>query len=175
MTPLPDPLHQHLAMMARYNRWASERLFEQVDTLSEDEYRRDTGLFFKSIHGTLNHLLVAEQLLWFRRFAHGEAPAMQLDAEAEPDRARLRARLLEGAQAWLPWLAALPPARLGSPFAYRSTKGQDLVLPFAATLAHVFNHSTHHRGQVSAGLTMLGRPAPVIDLAHMLIQESATR
>ena len=61
--------------------------------LPEDDYRRDVGLFFKSIHGTLNHLLVGEHLLWFRRFAEGVSPRLALDDEAETDRTRLAERL----------------------------------------------------------------------------------
>ncbi len=86
-------------MLARYNAWATHKLYEHVDALSGDEYRRDAGLFFGSVHGTLNHLLVGEHELWFRRFAEGFSPTLKLDAEVEPDRARLRERLLEGARA----------------------------------------------------------------------------
>jgi uncharacterized damage-inducible protein DinB len=69
----------YFATLARYNVWATRKLFEHVDALSDDEYRRDVGLFFKSVHGTLNHLLVGEHLLWYPRFAEG---VMLLQAEA---------------------------------------------------------------------------------------------
>jgi uncharacterized damage-inducible protein DinB len=49
-----------------------------------------------------------------------------------------------------------------------------MSLPFAATLAHVFNHGTHHRGQISAALTAMGQPAPELDLVFLL-QEESTR
>ena len=168
-----SPLRDHLQTMARYNLWATKRLVAQVDLLPDADYRRDLGLFFKSVHGTLNHLLVAEQLLWFARFSQGESPAMALDAEAEPDRSRLRSRLTGGALAWIPLIEVWPEERLLGKLAYRSTAGQDLSLPFAATLAHVFNHSTHHRGQITAALTALGRPCPVLDLVAMLQEESS--
>jgi uncharacterized damage-inducible protein DinB len=48
-----------------------------------------------------------------------------------------------------------------------------MSMPFAATLAHVFNHGTHHRGQASAGLTVLGQEAPVMDLLWMLREQAA--
>ena len=167
-----SPLRDHLQMMARYNLWATRRLFEQVDAVPDADYRRDLGLFFQSIHGTLNHLLVAEQLLWQARFAEGSSPMMALDTEAEPDRRRLRERLLEGALAWMPLLEVWSEDRLSGVLAYRRSTGEPAELPFSAALAHVFNHSTHHRGQISAGLTVLGRPAPVMDLAYMVIEEA---
>jgi uncharacterized damage-inducible protein DinB len=164
-------LRDHLATLARYNLWATRKLFEYVDALPEADYRRDAGLFFKSVHGTLNHLLVAEHLLWFKRFAGGESPWVALDAEAEPDRVRLRERLTESAQAWSPFIASCDDARFNATMDYTTTKGVAMSLPFAATLAHVFNHATHHRGQITAAITMMGHPCPEIDLVWMLQAE----
>ena len=138
------------------------------------DYRRDAGLFFKSIHGTLNHLLVAEHLLWQRRFAEGVSPKLALDEEAEPDRARLAARLLEGAARWQPLLESWPAARFEGTLDYTNTRGEDVALPFALTLAHVFNHGTHHRGQISAALTQLGQPGSELDMVYMLQAEART-
>ena len=170
-----SPLGDHLQTMARYNLWATRRLLDHVALLPLADYRRDTGLFFKSVHGTLNHLLVGEHLLWFRRFAEGSSEVHRLDEEVEPDRDRLRERLLDGALAWLPLLDVWPDERLHGTLQYRRLGGQVVTLPFAATLAHVFNHGTHHRGQVTAALTMLGAPAPEIDLVFMLQQESTSK
>ena len=50
-------------------------------------------------------------------------------------------------------------------------RGQLATLPFAATLTHVFNHGTHHRGQITAAFTRLGQPFPELDLVYMLQQE----
>jgi uncharacterized damage-inducible protein DinB len=172
MNAITTPLRQHLQLMARYNLWASQRLLAAVDVLADEPYQRDVGLFFKSVHGTLNHLLVAEHLLWMPRFAEGKAPKNALNEEAESDRAQLRLRLLAGAQAWLPLLASWPEARLHSPFQFQRANGENVTTPFAATLLHVFNHGTHHRGQISAALTALGQPAPEMDLMYLLREES---
>lgn len=167
------PLQVHFATLARYHVWATRRLLaEHIAPLPEADYRRDCGLFFKSIHGTLNHLLVAEHQLWFRRFADGVSPSgIALDDEAEPDRQRLSARLLAAAQAWGPFIGTLTDAHLGTTLQYTSSKGVPMHLPYAATLGHVFNHATHHRGQITAALTAMGRPSPVLDLVYMLQDE----
>lgn len=167
-----SPLRDQLQMLARYNLWATRRLYEQVDALSEADYRRPAGLFFGSVHGTLNHLLVGEHLLWRVRFAEGRSPQLDLAAEAETDRARLRERLCEGALAWLPLIEVWPEARLHGRLEYRSTSGREMNLPFAATLTHVFNHGSHHRGQITAALTAMGRPCPELDLVAMLQEEA---
>lgn len=158
----------HFTLLARYNVWATARLLSAVQALPEDGYRRDVGLFFHSIHGTLNHLLVGEHLLWFVRFSEGISPKVALDAEVEPDRARLDTRLREGAARWAPLIASLSPERWNSTLDYTTMRGTAASLPFAATLAHVFNHGTHHRGQITAALTALGQPSPELDLVYFL-------
>ncbi len=160
-------MKNYFATLARYDTWATRRLCEHVDALSDDEYRRDAGLFFKSVHGTLNHLLVAEGLLWFPRFAQGVSHRIALDTEAEPDRARLRERLIEATTRWGPWIDALDASRLAGTLEYVSTQGVARSMPFAIALGHVFNHGTHHRGQITAAITAIGHACPELDLAWM--------
>lgn len=174
--PAPESaLAKHLVTLARYNLWATLRLFEPVDALPEADYRRDAGLLFKSVHGTLNHLLVGEHELWFRRFAQGQSAQLRLNAEVEPDRAWLRQRLIDGARAWLPFIAGCAADRFGATLDYTTTRGVPMSLPFGATLAHVFNHATHHRGQITAALTAMGHPCPELDLVWMLQAERESR
>ncbi|MDR7152381.1 putative damage-inducible protein DinB [Hydrogenophaga palleronii] len=165
-----NPWQAHFTQLARYNVWATERLLQAIEPVSELDYRRDLRLFFKSIHGTLNHLLVGEHMLWQRRFARGESPMLALDMEAEPERDRLAQALKGGAKVWEALIAEWPAERFDGKLQYTTTRGQAMSLPFAATLAHVFNHGTHHRGQITAALTFLGQPAPVLDLVYFLQQ-----
>jgi uncharacterized damage-inducible protein DinB len=162
----------HFIVLARYGAWATSRLYEHVDRLTDDEYRRDAGLFFGSVHRTLNHLLVAEHL-WYPRFAEGISNRLALDTELEADRAALKRRLVEGGARWGPLVATWPEARYAGTLDYTTTKGAPASFPFAVTLAHVFNHGTHHRGQASAALTAMGYEAPVMDLVAMLQMEQA--
>ena len=158
----------YFTTLARYNVWATARLLEALAGLSEDDYRRDVGLFFRSIHGTLAHLFVGEHQLWFRRFAEGISPVVALDADLLPERQALAAQLLDGARRWEPLVASLPPERFDGLLNYTTMRGQPASLPFAATLAHVFNHGTHHRGQITAALTALGQPCPELDMVYFL-------
>lgn len=160
-------LRLHFVVLARYHAWATRRLFDHVDALPEADYRRGAGLFFKSVHGTLNHLLVTDREIWFRRFAEGASPKMALDAELETDRTVLRDALLAATSRWEAWVAALPDLRLDERLDYVSTEGVPRSLPFATALAHVFNHGTHHRGQITAAITAMGHACPELDLAWM--------
>lgn len=62
-----------VAALARYNRWMNDKLYERIATLDEEDRKRDMGAFFGSIHGTLNHLLVADRI-WLARFGGLSVP-----------------------------------------------------------------------------------------------------
>ena len=117
-----DPV-AHFTTLARYNAWATARLLDAVARVPEVDYRRDVGLFFRSIHGTLNHLLVGEHQLWFVRFSEGSSPRVALDAEAEPDRAELDTRLRSGAARWEPLIEGVAPVRWEGTLDYTTMRG----------------------------------------------------
>jgi uncharacterized damage-inducible protein DinB len=167
--------HRHFNSQARYHVWATHRLLEAVSRVPGEDYQRDVGLFFKSIHGTLNHMLVAEHLLWYARFAKGASPVLALDSEIEPHRERLAQAIKGGSAYWTPLIASWPAERFEAHLDYRTSKGDPLSLPFAATLAHVFNHATHHRGQITAALTAMGQPCPELDMVYFLLAEQASK
>ncbi len=161
-------LLQHFQNQAAHHQWATERLLgEAIERLPEADYRADVRLFFHSIHGTLNHLLVAERI-WQARFFENHSPRLSLDAELFSDRAALLVELRAAAQRWVDWLATQAPENLGGELHYVRSDGQPSVVPKAATLGHVFNHGTHHRGQITAALTALGHAAPELDWIRQL-------
>ena len=168
-----SPWHTHFNRQACYHCWATQRLLEAVSGLTDEAYRRDVGLFFKSIHGTLNHLLVGEQLLWRARFSAGTSALLSLDTEIEPDRALLAQALNTCAASWEQLIASWPTDRFNGTLEYNTSLGEPRSLPFAATLAHVFNHATHHRGQITAALTHMGYDCPELDMVYWL-QEQKT-
>jgi uncharacterized damage-inducible protein DinB len=153
-------------MFAAYNAWANERLYAAAAKLTDAEYRSDRGAFFKSVHGTLNHLLVGDRI-WMQRFTgQGEAPA-QLDALLFEDLGPLHsARRAEDGRIER-WVGSLSPEALASSFSYRTlTNPTTVTQTLSPALDHFFNHQTHHRGQAHCLLTAIrGHDfAPPLDL-----------
>ena len=58
----PGHAPDHLALLARVNGWANQRVYASVARLPDAAYRAERGAFFGSIHRTLNHLLVVDRL-----------------------------------------------------------------------------------------------------------------
>jgi uncharacterized damage-inducible protein DinB len=160
-------MQRHFQMMAAYNRWANRRVYAAAAGLEDSLYRKDVGVFFTSVHGTLNHLLVADRI-WMRRLqGTGEQP-QGLNVILFEDLGLLRAARAAEDERILDFAASLDAATLESVWEYRMLNGTPQRQPVREILAHLFNHHTHHRGQLHAALTRLGiaEPAP-LDLLFM--------
>lgn len=158
-------MKRHFEMMAAYNRWANGRIYAAAGELGEDELDRDMGAFFKSMTGTLNHILVADRI-WLKRFTgEGEAPA-SLDAVPFAAFGELQAAREAEDERIVAWVGSLPEAALAGRFTYTTTDMRTVSQRLAPALSHFFNHQTHHRGQAHMILTALGRPSVVLDLIY---------
>ncbi|GLV23223.1 damage-inducible protein DinB [Sphingobium sp. TomMM35A] len=160
-----------LAQMARYHAWATERLLASVKEIADEQYHQPCGLFFGSVHGTLNHLLLTDSGIWYPRFAQLPVTGLGLDAEVEADRAELASSLKAATARWSAYIDGLDEAAVAGDLSYTMTTGQARVLPMASALLHVFNHGTHHRGQITAAISMLGFAYEPLDLPFMIFSE----
>ena len=156
----------HFNAMARYNAWANARLWKGAAVLTDEEYRRNAGAFFGSMHGTLSHILVADRI-WMHRFTGRGETYDRLDVIPYADREALaRARVREDRRI-SEWVAGLDDERLGGCFTYTPVSTPEPITQrLAPALAHFFNHHTHHRGQAHTILTSLGHRAPAMDLIY---------
>lgn len=154
-------------MMARYNLWQNRGLYDEVGAMDEAERLRDRGAFFGSIGATLNHLLWAD-LSWMHRLAGWDRPAGRgkestTFTEGSDD---LRRGRRETDQRILRWAEDGPD--IAGDLTWRSgVLGRDVTRPRASCVTHMFNHQTHHRGQIHAMMTAAGRRLPDTDLVFM--------
>jgi uncharacterized damage-inducible protein DinB len=152
-----------LRMMAGYNRWMNEKLYALCATLSDEERKRDRQAFFRSIHGTLNHLLLTDRG-WLGRFRGAPWTFRSLDQELYGDFAELRRERADTDAEIEQYVADLSPERLAAEFTYTTYAGKTFTHPLAPALVHFFNHQTHHRGQLTTLLSQVGLDPGVTDV-----------
>ncbi|SDS93434.1 DinB family protein [Bradyrhizobium canariense] len=154
----------NVRQLSDYNHWANLRLYAAALEMPEQQYRRPTGVFFGSLHGTLNHLLLTDRI-WLKRLTGtGEHPD-RLNAILYDDRRDLlRARIAEDARL-NDLVRGYTDADLAKAVSYQTTSGKPYSQPLQDILAHLFNHQTHHRGQAHACISIVtGGEPPTLDL-----------
>jgi len=156
----------YCSTMARYGWWQNESLVTAADGLSPEDRAMDRGAFFGGISDTLNHLLWAD-MIWMSRFDGGEAPkgAISDSKTTIPDWPMFKAKRAEVNARILTWADTLTATELEGELAwFAMSLGRELSKPKVLCIAHMFNHATHHRGQIHAMLTAAGARPDDTDL-----------
>jgi uncharacterized damage-inducible protein DinB len=149
----------HFVSMAIYNSWANARLYRAASQLPEEQYRKDVGAYFKSLHGTLNHLLAADRI-WMRRLTGtGEHP-VKLNAIVFDDLPSLTVARQEEDERIIKFVQGLTENQFDEVCEYQTLSGTPQKQMRYDILAHLFNHQAHHRGQAHTILTVLGISEP---------------
>ncbi len=157
-------LCEYARQMAAYNRWVNEHLYASCAELSDADRKRDVGAFFKSVHGTLNHLLLGDRM-WLARFMAESFKVSTLGDELYADFTALRHERARTDQDLEAWAATLTPDQLAGELHYIGiAKPVPRHYPYWFALVHLFNHQAHHRGQITVMLTQLGVAPGATDL-----------
>ncbi|MDB4975815.1 MAG: DinB family protein [Myxococcaceae bacterium] len=157
----------YVRLMCEYNGWMNDKVYTLCATFPDAERKLDRGAFFKSIHGTLSHLLWADRanltrlLSWDLPFGK---PSDILFDEFDAlwlERKRLDTVLLE-------WAEGLTEGALATTIEMRSvTYQRRRRMPLQLLVVQMFNHQTHHRGQLTTLLSQLGHDVGSTDLPFM--------
>lgn len=153
--------------LVHYHRWAYRCLSQPLLALPADLLSLPLGLFFGSILGTLNHLLVVDEL-WLARLQGRQPRWSDLDATPLRDAPSLFDEFDRLAGALLD--VVMTEKASPSFTALQNSEGKTLPFSFDEVIQHIVNHSTHHRGQISAGLTRLGYEPPAMDFYYFLLE-----
>ena len=160
---------EYCRTMAAYNRWQNNGLRDVVAVMTAAELTADRGAFFGSILGTLNHLLWADTL-WISRFDRGAGTALtvgdsttftQTPAVWAAERFRMDARIA----LWADRVHAID--LVGNLSWYSGSLQRQFEKPMAMCVMQLFNHQTHHRGQVHAMMTAAGYKLGDTDLPFL--------
>lgn len=160
----------YVRLFARYNRWQNRSLFDAASTLPDAARKQKRGAFFGSIHATLNHLLWADEV-WMSRLTGAPRPGATSIAESlchysgwtELSEARVRTD-----EVISEWADGLAPENLSGDLIWHSgARNREMTKPKWQIVVHLFNHQTHHRGQVHCLLTQFGAEPEATDILFM--------
>lgn len=175
-------LKAHFDLMASYNQWMNDKVYETAGKLSPAELAEDRGAFFRSILGTLNHLVVGDRI-WLNRFAmHPPSTEVLSSVSKLPHPTSLDQILFEDCDSlrehrqWLDeviinWVSRLTDADMDFMMSFRNTKGVARRMKMSPLIHHFFNHQTHHRGQITTLLSQAGQDVGVTDLFALIPNE----
>jgi uncharacterized damage-inducible protein DinB len=154
----------YFAVQVDYQLWANDRMFAALGCLDPVVRLQEQGLFFHSIHHTVDHLMLVSRL-WFARL-RGQSGHVDFSQITYPD----WDQLIETTQANLRelqlWLEECDDAFFESEMAYLTSKGEHEIMWVRDVLTHMMDHQVHHRGQISAVLTRLGHRALEMDYLY---------
>lgn len=147
---------EYARVMAAYNRWMNGKLYALCAALPDAERKRDLGAFFRSIHGTLNHVLWGDRV-WMGRFTGRDYGKGRIGLDLFDSFEELTAARQEMDGEIVAWAEALTETWLDEPISWTSgIDGRRRTLPHWVVVMQLFNHQTHHRGQVTTLLKQLG-------------------
>lgn len=162
---------QDILTLFDYSAWANNRVYDAVGALSADEFVRELTSSFPSIRDTLAHILGAEWV-WLKRW-QGESPAKLLAGADHPTVGSLRERFAAIEAERREFIAGLTEERLATSFDYRDLAGNLFRLPYLASMQHVVNHGSYHRGQITTLLRQLGAKPVSTDLSRFYLERRA--
>jgi uncharacterized damage-inducible protein DinB len=145
-----------------YSSWATNRFFDVLEKLTPEQLAQDMRVSHGSIHGTLLHMIGAEKI-WLERWK-GETPKGFLSAAEAPDLAALKQVWTTTGKATAAWLGTLNDKKLQESFTMTTAAGKSFTHAYVQAFQHLVNHSTYHRGQITALLRQLGVAPPATDL-----------
>jgi len=156
--------NNHFELLARYNQWMNEKFYQVCTEIPDQKRKEDLGAFFQSIHGTLNHLLYGDKA-WMGRFTGHLYSVTVIGENLYEEFEELREERIKTDREILEWSRSLSIDWLACPFEYTNSVDQKTrVLPAWMLVTHLFNHQTHHRGQLTTLIKQLGYEPGITDL-----------
>ncbi len=169
----PYAWRSYFVVQADYQQWANDRLFAVLGRLDPALLLSAQGLFFDSIHHTVDHILLVNQL-WFARL-RGEVIITDFAKITYSDWNQLIEVTQAHERELQLWLEECDDAFFEQQLTYSTTKGEPQKMWVRDVLTHMMTHQAHHRGQISAVISRLGHPGLEMDYVYYKRQIDAYR
>jgi uncharacterized damage-inducible protein DinB len=155
-------------LLANFNKLANEKIITACNKLTEIEYKKDRGAFFFSIHGTLNHLLVVDRA-FISRLEGKDHGIKSLDQILYKNLSELEEARIKEDKRLVDLVNRLSGESLTKEITYTGFESGETTSTMNRILITIFNHQTHHRGQVHNMLSQAGIKPPQIDIPDLII------
>lgn len=175
---------KQFTLFADYNQLMNQRLFSSAAHLPYDELHKDCRVFFKSMIGTLNHIMVGD-IIWLKRFSKHlssqkvlayisdlEKPK-SLDAILFNDLDSLKVEREKIDEIIIQWISSLSETDIEECISYKNMAGISFTQKYSSLISHLFLHQVHHRGQATALLSQYDIDFGETDLIE-IINECST-
>jgi uncharacterized damage-inducible protein DinB len=145
-----------LRLLWQHHWWSFEQFLHEASALKEEEFKRELGLSYGSVHGIMAHIIGAE-MVWLKRILRDESVSRVPGTEELPDFAAIKKAWEETRAGWLHVLENEDPYRV---IHYRNTRGEEFSDPIWRVMAHLVDHSAAYRGILISALRLLGCTPP---------------
>lgn len=168
-----------LVLFANYNQLMNQRQYAAAAKLSKADLCEDRGAFFKSVIGTLNHILVGD-IIWLKRFSAHPSSGKLLSYIVELEKPKSLGEILFtdleelGAERnridkiIIKWIGNLSDKDVCECISYSSMAGKSFSKPLLSLINHLFLHQVHHRGQITTLLSQCGVDFGETDLIEII-------
>lgn len=164
---------EYCQLMARYNSWQNQSLTAAADGLNDTARWADRGAFFKSIAATFNHLYWADALM-LERIKGNPRPQDKISHSLTSPSNWSEFKTLRAVrdEEISQWAAGLVDTDLAGTIGwYPLGRSARVEMLRSIKVAQLFNHQTHHRGQIHAMLTAAGTMPGPTDFSALPKQE----
>ena len=155
-----------ISAFAKYNQGANLNLIETLEKAGPDVAAKETGTYYKTVLGTIQHCFWYE-VSWLKRYRvlgdyqAFKAPILDdevdaLKAKVGEDFSKLTALMKEIDSLFVSFIEEVKPEDLEKPIKFKNFKGEEQERIVWQTIFHVLNHYTHHRGEISGALDRMG-------------------
>ncbi len=171
-----------LILMADYNKIMNKRMIESSKNLSNISLSENKGAFFKSVIGTLNHIMIGD-ILWLKRFlSYSNAYASlepinkikkpdELDSIIHDDLDSFQEKRSILDNMIIEWCSEIKENDLNGALKYINYKGETHNKRLGDLVLHLFLHQVHHRGQITTLLSQEGIDFGETDLPEFVADE----
>jgi uncharacterized damage-inducible protein DinB len=154
----------YLDLLAQFNRGANAEMNGIIKHLTEEEWNKNLGGFFNSVHSLCSHIYICDYV-WLQRYRNLRGfqtlsgdffnKKYSFDKTIFDNIDEYLAKRPELDEKIVSFMQEVNSEDLDKPLTYQDSSGQNYTRRFEGLLLQVLNHETHHRGMISLYLELL--------------------